>query len=308
MMNAINKASLIEEKKTNTKLNQHFDYSILDANLSDYLLKKTNVIKNLVRRTVQDTLDIGQALIEIKEKLDYGQFIAWLHSEFNWKERTAQRYMNVAREFKDENLGELDISRTALYELSAPSTPKPAKFEALERAKKGEQISKRKATQIKNKFIEADITPDSRLAENETPQAQTTSTKQEIIKVISRPSFWQLGRHSIFCAEPNSTKFMEQLPQKIALCLAFPPIEHWQFQSKRHQSIMNFYSEHRDLDHRTLMNSLNGIIEITTNEEDNIIVCFIPHPSILSVIHQLGCTGFIVEPDYEKCLELITFK
>jgi hypothetical protein len=312
MKNLSDKASSIEEKKTNIKSIQHFDYSILDKNLSDYLLEKTNVIKSLVRRTVQDTLNIGQALIEIKQTLDHGQFMDWLRAEFHWNDRTAEKYMTAARVFKVEDLEGVNISQTALYELSAPSTPEKAKFEALERAKKGEQISKKKATQIRNKYIKAEASADSSLAEKKTQKAQTTSNKQEIIQVISRPSFWQLDRHRIFCADPNSTKIIEQLPSKIALCLAFPPVEHrqfqWQFQSKCHPSIMNFYNKHQDLDHQMLMNSINGIIQITTNEEDNIVVCFIPHPSILSVIHELRCTGFIIEPDYEKCLELVAFR
>jgi hypothetical protein len=307
-MNPSDKISLIKEKKTNTQLVQHFDYSILDEDLAGYVLEKTNVINILIRKTVTNTLKIGQALIEIKEKLDDGQFMDWVNSEFHWHLRTAEKCMAAARVFKVEDLEGVDISQTALYELTAPSTPKSAQEEALERAKKGETISKRIATEIRKKHIKPQASAAKRSAKNETQKAQTPSTKQEIIKVISKPSFWQLDRHSIFCTEPNSSKFIEQLPPQIALCLAFPPVEHWQFQSKRPQSIMNFYSQHRDLDNQELMKSIDILIEITTNEADNIVVCYIPHPSILSVIHQLGCTGFIVEPDYEKCLELMAFK
>jgi CheY-like chemotaxis protein len=288
-LNAINKASIIEIQKHQTTINQHFDYSILDENLADYIFEKTNIIKKLFKRTIQDTLDIGQALIEIKAKLNYGQFITWLNSEFNWNERTAQRYMKVAKEFQNENLLGLDIMPSALYELSTSSTPEPAKQEAIFRAKKGEKISLKIAKEIKNKFL------------------QPTSIQQDIIQIIPRQSVWQLDRHMVFCADPNSPRLIEQLPPKISLCLAFPPVEHWQFQLNCRKSLMNFYSEHQDIDHLMLMESVDRVIQITTSELDNIVVCFIPHPSILFVIHQLGCTGFIVEPDYEKCLDLINF-
>ncbi|MGL6343200.1 MAG: DUF3102 domain-containing protein [Waterburya sp.] len=307
-LNAINKASLIDVKKNNIKQNKNFDYSVLDENLSDYLLEQTSLIKSLFRRTVQDTLNIGQTLIDIKEKLNYGQFITWLNLEFNWNERTAQRYMKVAKEFKDDNLLGLDIIPSALYELSASSTPEAAKQEAISRAKEGEKISLKIVKQIKNKFIEANTSTDSHLAENEISNVPTASAQQNIIKVIPKLSSWQLNHHRILCADPNSINLDEQLPAEIALCLAFPPIEHWQFQlQRRAMSSLTFFSEHQDLEHLMLMESIERIIQITTNAQDNIVVCFIPHPSILSVIDRLGCTGLIVEPDSQKCLDLINF-
>ncbi|MGL4881591.1 MAG: DUF3102 domain-containing protein, partial [Waterburya sp.] len=306
--NAINKASLIDVKKNNIKQHKNFDYSVFDENLSGYLLEKTSIIKSLFRRTVQDTLNIGQTLIDIKEKLNYGQFITWLNLEFNWNERTAQRYMKVAKEFKDDNLLGLDIIPSALYELSASSTPEAAKKEAISRAKEGEKISLKIVKQIKNKFIEANTSTDSHLAENEIAKVPTTSAQQNIIKIIPKLSSWQLDRHRILCADPNSTNLDEQLPAKISLYLAFPAVEHWQFQlQRRYMSSLTFFSEHQDLEDLMLMESIERIIQITTNAQDNIVVCFIPHPSILSVIHQLECTSLIVEPDYQKCLDLINF-
>ncbi len=141
------------------------------------------------------------------------------------------------------------------------------------------------------------------------PNIVTTpeTTKQKILKVLPRNNVWQLNHHTIFCDDPNSTKFIEQLPPKIDLCLAFPPTKNWQCQLERRKSTMIFDSEYQDLEHLMLMESVDRVIQLTTNEQDNIIVCYIPHPAILSVIHKLGCIGYVVEPDYDKCLDLVEF-
>ncbi|MGL5833600.1 MAG: DUF3102 domain-containing protein [Waterburya sp.] len=150
-------------------------------------------------------------------------------------------------------------------------------------------------------------TVDSNLAEDDIKDAKTTSTTQDIIKVIPRQNFWQLDRHFVFCADPNSAKFREQLPPRLDLCLAFPPSKDWLFQFDRYESYLNYFSNYQDLDHLLLMESIDRIIQISTNEQDKVGVCFIPHPMILSIIHDLGCNAYVAEPDYKKCLGLVDY-
>jgi hypothetical protein len=122
-----------------------FDYTTLDRDTASFVQQQTGEIRALMRRTAQDIFEIGSKLIEIKEKLGHGNFLAWLKAEFDWNERTAQNFMNVARQFKYETVSDLPLAATALYILAAPSTPEAIRAEAIARAKRGEAITKKKA-------------------------------------------------------------------------------------------------------------------------------------------------------------------
>ncbi len=102
-----------------------------------------------MKRAAQDIIDIGQKLIEVKARLGHGHFGGWLEAEFAWSNDTAKRFMSVARQFETRNLHDLNIAPSALYLLAAPSTPEPARIEALERAEAGETITHAIAQDIK---------------------------------------------------------------------------------------------------------------------------------------------------------------
>jgi hypothetical protein len=50
---------------------------------------------------------IGLDLIEAKAILPHGKWLPWLKNEFDWSERTAQRYMLVAELAKTDKLSDL---------------------------------------------------------------------------------------------------------------------------------------------------------------------------------------------------------
>jgi CheY-like chemotaxis protein len=316
-----------------------FDYGQLDSKTQSFILEKTELIKKLLKRTVQDIIDIGKYLTEVKQSLPHGQFYPWLKSEFPWGNKTAASFMKVYHRFKSVNISDLNVvAPSVLYLLASDNVSDDSIRETIRLAKSGTNITARNVRSILEQIdskqqpknivdvqsteqnsIETDDsvknisepivkkTVDSNLAEDEIKDAKITSTKQDIIKVIPRQHFWQLDRHVIFCADPNSTKFIEQLPSKIDLCLAFPPSKNWLFQFDRCESYLNYFTLHQDLDHLMLMESIDRIIQISTNEQDNIVVCFIPHPMILSIIHTLECNAYVVDSDYDKCLGLVDF-
>ena len=118
-----------------------FDYRSLDAETRIVVQQKTSEIRTLMRRAAQDIVDIGLRLIEVKARLPHGQFLPWLEAEFSdWSERTAQNFMLVGQRFKSANFADLEIAPSALYLLSAPSTPEAARVEAIDRAA-GEPIT-----------------------------------------------------------------------------------------------------------------------------------------------------------------------
>lgn len=125
-----------------------FDYKALDSETRIVVQQRTNEIKSLMRRTSQDIIEIGEKLIEVKERLEHGRFESWVKTEFEWALRTANRFISVAKNFKSANLADLPIAPSALYELAAPSTPEEVRQEVVKRAQRGEKITYTKAMSL----------------------------------------------------------------------------------------------------------------------------------------------------------------
>ncbi len=124
-----------------------FDYGVLDSETRIVVQQKTDEIRGLMKRTATDIIEIGERLMEIKDRLGHGHFGQWLAAEFAWGERTAQRFMAVATNFRSDNVTDL-IPPRALYLLSSPTTPETAREEARERAEAGEPITHKAAKEI----------------------------------------------------------------------------------------------------------------------------------------------------------------
>jgi hypothetical protein len=63
-------------------------------------------------------IDIGDLLLEAKSQCERGDWLNWLHSEFDWSVDTAERYMGVAAlNAKFRSLRNLKLAVTTLYEL-----------------------------------------------------------------------------------------------------------------------------------------------------------------------------------------------
>ncbi len=52
-----------------------FDYNVLDIETRIFVLEKAAVIQERLKRTARDIIAIGQDLIEVKGKLEHGQFM-----------------------------------------------------------------------------------------------------------------------------------------------------------------------------------------------------------------------------------------
>ena len=124
-------------------LEGRFDYTPLAADVAMRVQTAAQRIRLLVQRTMEDILATGQELLAVKEALPHGQFRVWLHAEFDWNQRTAERFMAVAQRFgsKIDTMSIIKIDPTAAYLLAAPSAPLAASEIALERAENGERIT-----------------------------------------------------------------------------------------------------------------------------------------------------------------------
>jgi hypothetical protein len=127
-----------------------FDYSTLEPQVTNQIQETAARIRERVKKTVEDIIEVGNDLLVVKEALPHGQFGPWLKAEFGWGERMAQNFMSVAEQFgaKTEIIADLTIQPTAAYLLAAPSVPDEARQKALERAEAGEQITTSIAKEI----------------------------------------------------------------------------------------------------------------------------------------------------------------
>lgn len=70
----------------------------------------------LKQQTAQNIIEIGKRLIKAKELLPHGEWGKWLEEKVSFKERTAQNYMRVAREFSNTN-SIADLEQTKIFAL-----------------------------------------------------------------------------------------------------------------------------------------------------------------------------------------------
>ena len=97
----------------------------------------------LDKRGTTDALEIGALLIEAKERLaaENGEsFTSWLHSEFAWSHRTADRFMRARKWYEEQKPGtrhcvESGLTVTALYVISAEGVSAAAQGQILKLAK-----------------------------------------------------------------------------------------------------------------------------------------------------------------------------
>src|SRR5262245_18436052 len=104
------------------------------------LAKHAAAIRRLGKRAVEDVIEIGRLLTECKRICGHGNWLPWLDREFGWTEMTATRFINVYEMSKSNKLLDLELPISGLYLLAAPSTPKEARDQVIERAQAGETV------------------------------------------------------------------------------------------------------------------------------------------------------------------------
>ncbi len=114
-----------------------FTYSSLPAPIAEEVEAATTRIKDRMARTVTDIIDTGRDLQEVKGKLEHGQFEAWLSNEFNMTDRTARRFMQAANWAEGKSDTVSVLTPTAVYLLSAKSTPEGVHEQVVERLEHG---------------------------------------------------------------------------------------------------------------------------------------------------------------------------
>jgi len=97
-------------------------------------------IRRLGKRVVRDVIEIGERLTKCKALAGHGNWLPWLEREFGWTDDTALNFMRAHELAKSRNFRDLNLPISGLYLLAAPSTPKEARDEIIERAQAGETV------------------------------------------------------------------------------------------------------------------------------------------------------------------------
>ncbi|MGR3278634.1 DUF3102 domain-containing protein [Acaryochloris marina NIES-2412] len=127
---------------------QSFDYNSLDNDTKSFLKERTSAIKQIYSRTLRDAWEAGRLLLEVKDKLEYGNFCRWIASELGLSRSTACNQMHLAQNFTCANFAQLDLPISTCYELARRSTPYRARDEVIQRSQSGETITHLMAKQI----------------------------------------------------------------------------------------------------------------------------------------------------------------
>lgn len=194
-----------------------FDYQGLTDDTQEFVRSRTEEIRTLAQRSAQDIRDIGIKLLEVKGRIGHGRFGIWLKAEFGWSDRTARSFMAVGDRYKTENFSDLTIAPSALYLLSAPSTPKSATDEATKRSKAGEPITHKKAKDIIKDHKPRVVTPpappitvsDPDLSWEEQYFEQIDAHSDEVVFMIpgDRATMWvAMGNTARLIAEKTGTQ------------------------------------------------------------------------------------------------------
>jgi hypothetical protein len=121
-------------------------------------------IKSRMAKSVQDIIDIGFDLIDVKEKLGHGEFQHWVKSELGISPRTAQNFMNAANHLGSKSELISHLPPTVVYALAAPSMPGDVRATLMEVAEKGDLVTE---TMVKKFREQAAVKKQSSVSEKD---------------------------------------------------------------------------------------------------------------------------------------------
>lgn len=150
---------------------KQFDYGALDEETRTTLQDLTVGIHTMVRRMANDSIKIGQHLLQAKAILNHGQFLDWLEAEWPMTERMARNFMSAAARFKSETVSDMKISSRVLFLISSPSTPDEVAEEVFEIARTGEKVTTKKVEELKDIYTSSGEASQEGEEVNDEPEA-----------------------------------------------------------------------------------------------------------------------------------------
>ena len=294
------------------QLSTSFDYDSLAPTHRFIVQEHTGEIRKRLRRSAQDVCEIGQRLADVRERLKYGQFLAWLKMEFGWSQRTAYNFINVYEVFGDrfEAFAKIDIATSVLYQLAAPSVPEELRTQVLKSAVSGEKITQKSFKSAIQKYTQHG-TEDSQKSSGR----PSSSAKPEVITLIPQsievvgasvdkttpaisvtPGWYCLDtKHFLFCGDTASSVFVEAAPQaKLAVAVTTQDWAHdWLVDQVGSVVILN----EEELTPQTLEQLLN----LLSSPGEIVLFPWLPLPEMIAIAHSLGRRVWAGDNSPERC-------
>jgi hypothetical protein len=142
--------------------NDSFDYGPLDAFAAQMLRDRACRIRKMVNNHVAAVIEAGRDLLDVKEKLEHGQFGEWVQAECGFSLGTAENYMRAAKfvEGKISTVAILQLQPATVYRLAAKSTPPEIVDSVIDRGERGEVVSDKQVlaafNEVRHRRREAD--------------------------------------------------------------------------------------------------------------------------------------------------------
>ncbi len=132
-------------------------------------------------------------------------------------------------------------------------------------------------------------------------------TQSPMITTDVASCWWQLaGKHLLYGGDPNSSQFLQRIPEQVPLLLAFPQQRDWQTAIKADVRVI--INEH--LPQCKDPNLLDEILEFHLLHHSKVgmvvVNCFVPSLEILSVVNRLDRRGLFAEPDAKRVNAVIS--
>jgi hypothetical protein len=183
-----------------------FDYSEFDQDSTNTLLWSVARIRDRIRSTQRNIVDIGRELIKVKEKLPHGKFLKWIAAEFQMSDQHALNLMNVAKRFGDGQISNgLEFQPSVLYALAAPSTSDEVVEFVVEQAKAGHKITRDDVQDLKRVAIGCNPEAISPPSSSTPPPAKSSIEKIMAIAAADDPDA---------AADQERTKAREGIPEQ----------------------------------------------------------------------------------------------
>jgi hypothetical protein len=104
-----------------------------DEDLTQEINTEHTRVETHKRTMIQHAIRCGELLLEMKQRVGHGHWLAWVEEHFEASERTARNYMEIAKSAAVADLSDEITMRSALRALASSSqsrTPKLASKEA----------------------------------------------------------------------------------------------------------------------------------------------------------------------------------
>ncbi len=140
----------------NTSLQPRFDYNEFDPQTASLLVQETGKIRELIRKTANNIIELGGRLHKVKEVLDHGKFMYWIEVELQLDYGTASNWMRVWDTFKDrrEEIAKFGMNVSVLYLMASRNTPESFRDEVFRRSESGNPITYTEAKQLRKEYLE----------------------------------------------------------------------------------------------------------------------------------------------------------